>query len=82
MQVAPPVQQALCIAMQLSWAVQLMLVFWAAVVNKVPHDCTPPHCTLQVLVVLWHSSTLHDCRPGHLMSQLVAWHTIAKVEQA
>jgi hypothetical protein len=32
--------------------------------------------------VFWHFSSLHDCKPGQLMSQLLAWHTIGSVEQA
>jgi hypothetical protein len=37
-QVAPPVQQALCIAAQLSAAVQAMFVFCALVSKEVPQD--------------------------------------------
>lgn len=57
-----------------------MLVVVALLSTVVPQVWTPRHSRLQVLGVPVHLSSLHDCRPGQLMSQVLAWHTIGSVE--
>ena len=79
---APPPQQAPIMAEQLPCSVHKIVVCGAVLWNDVPHDCTPPHSTEHVCAAPRHLVSLHDCKPGHLRSQLLAWHTIGTIEQA
>lgn len=79
---APALQHRLPAAAQESWPVHEIVVVVALLSTVVPQVWTPAHSRLHVLGVPVHFSSLQPCRPGQLMSQLLAWQTMGSVEQA